>query len=142
MTKFNIQEIKEKIVKSAHNRRCTSSICIQTLCKVWIILIEHCWSFRLHQLGYRPWQIVIKKCLSSAYRKYMKKIFKSAHNRRCTSSICIQTLCKVWIILIENCTSYRLHLVSTALLEGRTDGRRKRFLNLLPPSATQVIISC
>jgi len=27
----------------------------------------------------------------------MKKIFKSAHNnRRCTSSICIQTLCKVW----------------------------------------------
>jgi hypothetical protein len=65
------------------------------------------------------------KWLSSAYRKYMKTIFKSAHNRRCTFSIGMQTLCKVWILLIENCLSYRLHQVSTALL-ARTDGRTEK----------------
>ena len=65
----------------------------------------------------------------------IQKIFKSAHNRRCTSSICIQTLCKVWIILIENCLSYRLQYVSTALL-GRTDGRTEKAIPR--PSTTQV----
>ena len=53
--------------------------------------------------AYEKWQ-------SSAYRKYMKKIFKSAHNRRCTSSICIQSLCKVWIILIGHCFELQITL--------------------------------
>jgi hypothetical protein len=51
------------------------------------------------------------------YRKLKKKIVKSAHNRRCTSSICIQTLCKVWIMLIENCLSYRLHQVRINIIQ-------------------------
>jgi hypothetical protein len=38
---------------------------------------------------------VIKNYLSSTYGKCTQKIVKSAHNRRCTSSICTQTLCKV-----------------------------------------------
>jgi hypothetical protein len=79
----------------------------------------------------RTFSVCDKKWLSSTYKKLKKKKFKSAHNRRCTSSICIQTLCKVWIILIENCLSYRLHYVSTALL-GRTYGRRKRLTGAHP----------
>ena len=36
-----------------------------------------------------------KKCLSSTPIKNEKKIEKCAQNRRCTSSMCEQSLCKV-----------------------------------------------
>ena len=65
----------------------------------------------------------------------MKQIFKSAHNRRCTSSICIQTLCKVWIILIENCFELQITLSKYCLAgkhiqtNGRTDGRTEKAIS-------------
>ena len=38
-------------MKCAQNRRCTSSIYEQSLCKVWIKRNENFWSNRLHKLG-------------------------------------------------------------------------------------------
>ena len=35
----------------AQNRRCTSSICEQSLCKVLIKMNENFWSYRLQKLG-------------------------------------------------------------------------------------------
>jgi hypothetical protein len=80
----------EKFVKSAHNRRCTSSICIQTLCKVWIILIEHCWSFRLHHLG------------TVHYSQYLLSVICNSNSFQ---SILFK-LCTVFVYILQMCTSY------------------------------------
>ena len=41
MSKFNTPK---NIIKCAQNKRCTSSMCEQSLCKVWIYRNENCWS--------------------------------------------------------------------------------------------------
>ena len=51
MSKFNTPQNEKKIMKRAQNRRCTSSICEQSLGKVWIKKNENFWSYRLHKLG-------------------------------------------------------------------------------------------
>ena len=43
--------IKKLFMNCARNRRCTSSICYQSICKVWIKSNENCWSHRLRKLG-------------------------------------------------------------------------------------------
>ena len=50
-----------------------------------------------------------KKCLSSTPVKNKKIFIKCAQNRRCTFSMCEQSLCKVLIYRNENYLSYRLH---------------------------------
>ena len=109
-------------MKHAQNRWCTSSICEQSLGKVWIKKNKKFWSYRLHKLGTSKhcWR---KKCLSSTPLKNEKKIMKRAQNRRCTSSICVQSLGKVWIKKNEKFWSYRLHKLGTLKCFGRTDRR-------------------
>ena len=51
MSKFSTPQKWEKNMKLAQNRRCTSSICEQSLHKVWIKKNETFWSYRLHKLG-------------------------------------------------------------------------------------------
>ena len=54
---------------------------------------------------------------------------KCAQNRRCTSSICVQSLGKVWMKRNENFWSYRLHKLGTPKVlrtDGQTDGRTDR----------------
>ena len=77
--------------------------------------------------------LYLRRC--KIYGKCAKCFVKSAHNRRC----------KVWIILIENClitlSKYcraRTDVRKDGRTDGQTYGRRKRFLDLLTPSATQV----
>ena len=66
-----------------------------------------------------------KNCLSPTPLKNEKKIMKRAQNRRCTSSICVQSLGKVWIKRNENFWSYRLHKLGTPKVL-RTDGPTTR----------------
>jgi hypothetical protein len=108
------RKLKKKIVKSAHNRRCTSSICIQTLCKVWIILIEHCWSFRLHQLGtvhivFVDMHLLLWTVLTNVFLHVKLVIFFITitcviWNSKCSINI-IQTLHSRCIVFIEKCIS-------------------------------------
>jgi hypothetical protein len=51
---------------------------------------------------YRPCDRVIKNITSSTCKQSKKTFVKTVHNRRCMSSVCLKTLCKVWIILIEH----------------------------------------
>ena len=54
-----------------------------------------------------------KKCLSPTPVKNRKIFIKCAQNRRCTSSMCEQPVCKVLIKRNENFWSYRLHKLGT-----------------------------
>ena len=54
-----------------------------------------------------------KKCLSPTPLKNENIFIKWAQNRRCTSSICEQPVCKVWIKRNESFWSYRLHKLGT-----------------------------
>ena len=58
-------------------------------------------------------------------------IFKSVQKRRCTSPICVQSLCKVWILLNEKWMMYLLYE-----LGNLTNGQKMRFLH--PPFVIQV----
>ena len=106
-------------MKRAQNRRCTSSIiCEQSFGKVWIQRNKNFWSYRLHKLG-TPKVLPTAKCLSSTPLKNEKEIMKRAQNRRCTSSICEQSLGKVWMKRNKNFWSYRLHKLGTPkVLQG------------------------
>ena len=56
-----------------------------------------------------PLAFWMKKCLSSTHLNNEKEIMKHAQNRRCTSSICEQSLGKVLMKRNKNFWSYRLH---------------------------------
>ena len=99
-------------MKHAQKRRCTSSICEQSLGKVWMKMNKNFWSYRLHKLG-TPKVLRTAKCLSSTPLQNAKKIMKGAQNRRCTSSICEQSFGKVWMKRDKNFWSYRLHKLGT-----------------------------
>ena len=71
-----VKKVK-KIMKRAQNRRCTSSMCEQSLCKVCIYRIEYCWYFRLHKLG-TPLAFMIEKMSKFNTRKKLEK------NEMCT----------------------------------------------------------
>ena len=102
----------KKNIKHAQNRRCTSSICVQSFGKVWMKRNKNFWSYRLHKLG-TPKVLRTDKCLSSTPLKNEKKIMNCAQNRRCTSSICEQSLGKDWMKRNKNFWSYRLHKLGT-----------------------------
>ena len=55
--------------------------------------------FQITHTRYRPCDIVIKKKnkkkTSSTCKKSKKTFVKTVHNRRCMSSVCLKTLCKV-----------------------------------------------
>ena len=51
MSKFNTPQKWKKNIKHAQNRRCTFSICEQSLGKVWMKRNENFWSYRLHKFG-------------------------------------------------------------------------------------------
>ena len=99
-------------MKHVQNRRCTSSICEQSLGKVWIKRNKNFWSYRLHKLG-TPKRLRTTKCLSSTPLQNKNKNYETCTNRRCTSSICEQSLGKVWMKRNKNFWSYRLHKVGT-----------------------------
>ena len=99
-------------MKHAQNRRCTSSICEQSLGKVLMKRNKNFWSYRLHKLG-TPKLLWTTKCLSPTPLKNEKKNMKRAQNMRCTSSICEQWLGHVWIKRNKNIWSYRLHKLGT-----------------------------
>ena len=99
-------------MKHAQNRRCTSSICEQSLGKVLMKRNKNFWSYKLHKLG-TPKVLLTVKCLSSTPLKNEKKIMKRAQNKRCTSSICEQSLSKVLMKRNKNFWSYRLHKLGT-----------------------------
>ena len=116
-------------MKHAQNRRCTSSMCEQSLWKVWLLRNENYWSYRLHKL--ETLAFWMEKILSPTTVKNEKIFIKCAQNGRCTSSICEQSLCKVWIKRNENFWSYRLHKLSTPKVlrtdertDRRTDGQK------------------
>jgi hypothetical protein len=59
--------------------------------------------FQITHTRYHACDRVIKKNLTSSTCKKSNKTFvKTVHNRRCMSSVCLKTLYKVWIILIEH----------------------------------------
>ena len=66
-------------------------------------------SYRLH----KPDTIQAFLDGSSTPLKNEKIVMKCAQNKRCTSSICEQSLCKVKIKRKENFLSYRLHKLGT-----------------------------
>ena len=99
-------------MKHAQNRRCTSSICEQSLGKVLMKRNKNFRSYRLQKFG-TPKVLRTAKCLSSTLLKIKKEIMKHAQKRRCTSSICEQSLGKVWMQRNQNFWSYRLHKLGT-----------------------------
>ena len=131
---------EKKIMKHAQNRRCTSSICEQSLGKVWMKWNKNFWSYRLHKLG-TPKVLRTDKCLSSTPLKNEKKIMKRAQNRRCTSLICEQSFGKVWMKRNKKFWSYRLHKLGTPKVlrtDRRTDGRSGPITRPAFAKATQV----
>ena len=100
-------------MKHAQYRRCTSSICEQSLGKSLMKTYKTFWSYRLHKLG-TPKVLRTAKCLCSTPLKNEKEIMKHAQNRRCTSSICEQLLGKVWMKRNKNFWSYWLHKLGTS----------------------------
>ena len=108
---------EKKIMKHAQNRRCISSICEQSLGKVWIKKNENFWSYRLHKLG-TPKMLRMDGQIGKMSRfnttsKVRKNNETISQNKRCTSSMCEQSLCKVWIERNEYYWSYRLHKLGT-----------------------------
>ena len=81
-------------MKHAQNRRCESSTCEQSLGKVLMKRNKNFWSYRLHKFG-TPKVLRTAKCLSSTLLNNEKDIMKHAQKRKCTSSICEQSLGKV-----------------------------------------------
>ena len=103
----------EKIfMKCAQNGWCTSSMCEQYHAKF------ECKGKKMLEVTDYTNQTPSKhfwteKCLSSTPFKNEEIFMKFAQNKRCTSSICEKSLCKVWIIRNENFWSYRLHKLGT-----------------------------
>ena len=95
------------LVKSVKNRRCASSMFVQSLCEVWITLNENWCRYRVHQLGTlygMQWQNDRVRNIE------VYLMVKSILNRRWIfSSMFVQLLCKFWIMLNEIYCSYRLH---------------------------------
>ena len=123
-------------MKHVQNWRCTSSICEQSLGKVWIKRNTNFWSYRLHKLG-TPKRLRTTKCRSSTPLKNEKKIMKRAQNRRCTSSIWEQSLGKVWMKRNKNFWSYRLHKLGTPKVL-RTD----KCLSSTPLKNEKIFMKC
>ena len=96
MSKSNPPQKWEKYMKCAQNNRCTSLICEQSICKIWIKRNENFWSYRLHKLG-TPYAFRTEKCLSPIPPQQWEKYMKCVQNNRCTSLICEQSICEVYI---------------------------------------------
>ena len=101
---------------------------IDQMCTEWEVHIFNVWTMIMQYLKIKKWVTVgvtdytnqtpskhfwTGKCLSSTPLKIEKIFMKCTQNRRCTSSICEQSLCKVWIQRNENVWCYRLHKLGT-----------------------------
>ena len=106
MSKWNTPKIWTKFYECAQNRRCTSSMCKQSLCTIWILSNENCWELQITQPRH-PLTFRMKKNLSSTPLKNDEIFIKCAQNKRCTPTIYSQPICKVLIYLNENCWGYR-----------------------------------
>ena len=72
---------------------------------------------------YRTKVIVWKPVWTLIIPKIWEKIVEFAYSKRCISSLCAYTLCKIWIIIIERFLSITLHKVCTPYkCDRRTDG--------------------
>ena len=93
-----------------------------------VVHILNVWTIIMQSLNMKEWKLLElqitktrhplsisegKKCPSSTPLKNKKIFTKCAQNRRCTSSMNEQLLCKVWMKRNGNCWSYRLHKPDT-----------------------------
>ena len=84
-----------------------------------------------------------KKCLSSTHPKMRNSLSNVEKNRRCTSLMCEQSLCKVLNIKDVNFWSYKLHKLGTPKVlwtDIRTDG--KNVLIQHPSKYEKIFIKC
>ena len=110
---------RQIFIKCALDKRCTSSMCEQSLCKVWIKRYEYCWSYKLHKLG-TPLAFRMEKCLSLTPIKDKKKIWninkKEMHLFNVWTIIMQSLNKKIWILL-------DLQIAQTSHLLSISDGK-------------------
>ena len=92
---------KEGINKT---KLCYGTASLVHIFNVWTIIIKSLIEYKgMKTVGATDYTMYASKrwcrhiCLSSTPQKYKKIFMKHAQNRRCTSSMCEQSLCKDWI---------------------------------------------